>query len=275
MSMADNSSTERTDESGAVMGEGKGRTAIVTGGSRGVGRAIAIQLAGAGYDVVILDLEAEAGRAVASELTGLGVRSEFMELDVRRKSDVKRIFAEIEDRFGPPYALINNAGIYPDASILDASEELWDKVLDTNLKGAFLCAQAMARTLSANGVRGTIVNIASTAGCSARVGASHYSSSKAGLMMLTRSLAQEMGAHGIRCNAVAPGLIDVGSVEISDDYHRSYVTKIPLGRIGLPEEVANVVAFLVSDRASYVNGVCIPIDGGFLAGRDITRSGNV
>ncbi|MCP5372296.1 MAG: SDR family oxidoreductase [Hyphomicrobiales bacterium] len=274
MSTAANSSTEDRGP-GAARRDSQGRIAVVTGGAHGVGRAIATRLARAGYDVVILDLDADTGRRVAADLAALGVRSEFRELDVRRKNDVKRVFADIDAAVGPPYALVNNAGIYPDASILEASEEIWDSVLDTNLKGAFLCSQAMLRTVSGRRLGGTIVNIASTAGCSARVGAAHYSASKAGLMMLTRSLAQEMGAHGIRCNAVAPGLIEVETVQVSENYRRSYVTKIPLGRVGLPEEVASVVEFLISDQASYVNGVCVPVDGGFLAGRDMTRSGTV
>lgn len=262
-----------------VLGADLGKTferpgiAVVTGGVRGVGQAIARRIAEVGYDVAILDVDD--GDSFAKELAEFGVRVAHHRLDVRSKSGVKRVFNAIEQEFGTPSVLINNAGIYPDASIVDASEELWDSVLDTNLKGAFLCAQAMVRALLAAGRGGAIVNIASTAGCSARVGAAHYSASKAGLMMLTRSLAQEVGAQGVRCNAVAPGLIDVGTAQISEDYRRSYVTKIPMGRLGMIEEVASVVEFLISDKASYINGACIPVDGGFLAGRDITRSGSV
>ncbi|GMQ75292.1 MAG: 3-oxoacyl-[acyl-carrier-protein] reductase [Gammaproteobacteria bacterium] len=252
-----------------------GRLAVVTGGAHGIGRAIAERLADAGYDIAILDREAEAGAAVAAAIERNGGKAESFELDVREKSSVKRVFAAVESALGIPYALVNNAGIYPDASVLDASEELWDAVLDTNLKGAFLCAQAVSRILTTNDRSGVIVNIGSTSGYSARVGASPYSASKAGLAMLTKSLAQELGARGIRCNAVAPGLIDVGNEAVSEDYRHSYVTKIPVGRIGRPSEVAHVVEFLLSDSASFVNGVCIPVDGGFLAGRDVCRSGSV
>lgn len=253
----------------------KGRLAVVTGGARGIGRAIVECLAEVGYDVAILDKEIEAGEEVATAVREFGVKAEFYELDVRDKSSVKRVFKALEASLGIPYALVNNAGIYPDASALDASEDLWDAVLDTNLKGAFLCAQAIARTWTKNHRHGVIVNMGSTSGYSARNGASHYSVSKAGLKMLTKSLALELGSWGIRCNAVAPGLINVGGEKVSNDYQQSYVMKIPLGRMGLPSEVAHVIEFLLSDSASYLNGICIPIDGGFLAGRDMVRSGSV
>lgn len=253
----------------------KNRLVAITGAANGIGKVTAEFLVSIGYDVALFDRDIDGGERIAESLEKDGARAEFFELDVRSKEDVKRKFSAMEKRMGIPYALVNNAGIYPDSNLLEASEELWDSVLDTNLKGAFLCTQRVARMMTTVGHSGVVVNVASTAGCSARVGASHYSASKAGLIMLTKSLALELGAQGIRCNAVAPGLIDVGSGQISEDYQRSYVTKIPIGRVGMASEVANVVEFLISDRSSYVNGACIPIDGGFLAGRDINRSGNV
>jgi 3-oxoacyl-[acyl-carrier protein] reductase len=258
-----------------VSNKQKDRLVAVTGGGHGIGKAIAHYLANAGYKVAIFDYNPLEGQKVAGQLSKSGANVNFFELDVRSKDDIKRKFAEMEEQMGIPFALVNNAGVYPDSSLLEAPEELWDNVLDTNLKGAFLCAQRVARMITVNGLSGVIVNVASTAGVSARVGASHYSASKAGLIMLTKSLALELGAQGIRCNAVVPGLIDVGSKQVSEDYQQSYVRKIPTGRIGSPDEVANVVEFLISDRSSYINGTCIPIDGGFLAGRDIGRSGNV
>lgn len=251
------------------------RLAVITGGARGLGRAISESLALAGYDIAVLDKEVELGNTAAKQLCEHGINAKFFELDVRDKSNIKSVFGEVEAAQGIPYALVNNAGIYPDSSFLDTSEDLWDAVLDTNLKGTFLCSQTMARLVTKHHLNGVIINMGSTSGISARIGAAHYSTSKAGLEMLTKSLALELGARGIRCNAVAPGLIDVGGGKVSDDYLRSFVTKVPTGRVGYPNEVANVVEFLISDKASYVNGVCIPIDGGFLAGRDMSRSGNV
>lgn len=251
------------------------KLAIVTGASQGVGRAIAERLAKAGYMIALLDRDRKKGLLAVDAIRNRGSRADFYEIDVRDKREIRDVFSDIEAARTLPCLLVNNAGVYPDASVLDASEELWNLVLDTNLKGAFFCSQAFARIITGAEASGAIINIASTAGLSARIGASHYSASKAGLLMLTKSLAQELGYRGIRCNAVVPGLIDVGAEQVSEDYRHSFVTKIPIGRVGLPEEVANVVAFLASPEASYVNGAIVNVDGGFLAGRDISRSGNV
>ena len=150
-------------------------------------------------------------------------------------------------------------------------EAAWDRVLDINLKGPFLCSQAFARThLAPTG--GAIVNVASTAAFSARVGAAHYSASKAGVVMLTKSLAQEFGACGIRVNAVAPGLIEVDEGHVSAEYKEMFLKMVPRGRIGRPEDVAAAVAFLLTQAADYINGECIVVDGGFLAGRALLQS---
>jgi NAD(P)-dependent dehydrogenase (short-subunit alcohol dehydrogenase family) len=151
-------------------------------------------------------------------------------------------------------------------------EAAWDSVLDTNLKGPLLCSQAFARMRLASGGGGAIVNLASTAAFSARVGAAHYSASKAGLVMLTKSLAQELGPQGIRVNAVAPGLIEVDEGHVSAEYKEAFLRMIPRGRIGRPEDVAAAVAFLLTPAADYINGECIVVDGAFLAGRSLLQS---
>ena len=150
-------------------------------------------------------------------------------------------------------------------------EAAWDRVLDINLKGSFLCSQVFGRMrLAPTG--GAIVNVASTAAFSARVGTAHYSASKAGLVMLTKSLAQELGPYGIRVNAVAPGLVEVDEGHVSPEYKEIFLRMIPRGRIGRPEDVAATVRFLLTDASDYLNGECIVGDGGFLTGRSLSRS---
>ena len=154
-------------------------------------------------------------------------------------------------------------------------ESVWDAVIDTNLKGTFLCAQRFARARISAGGGGAIVNLASTAAFSARVGAAHYSASKAGVNALTRAMAQEWGPHGILVNAIAPGLIEVEVVRVSPEYRRNFLPMIPLGHTGEPPNVATVVVFLISDAAAFVTGTVLPVDGGFLTGRPLVRSGSV
>jgi len=236
--------------------------AVVTGAAHGLGRAIAIELKARGAEVVAADIDAEAGAAVARDVGG-----RFVPLDVRAAASVTQAFAAI----GTPGMLVNNAGIYPDNPVLEMTEAQWTQVIDVNLNGTFRCAQAFAKARVAAGGGGAIVNLASTAASSARVGAAHYSASKAGVAMLTRSLAQELGPHRIRVNAVAPGLIDVGG-RVSESYMQSFLPMIPLGRVGRPPDVASVVALLLSDACGFVTGAVVPIDGGFLAGRALPRS---
>ena len=244
-------------------GELKG-TALVTGAARGLGRAIAAELKARGAEVVLSDQDEVAGTVAAREIGG-----RFVPLDVRSMESVNGAFAAI----GAPDMLVNNAGIYPDYGFLDITEAQWLQVIDINLNGAFRCAQAFARARVKVGGGGAMVNLASTAASSARVGAVHYSTSKAGLAMLTRSLAQELGPHRIRVNAVAPGLVDVGRGAVNEAYQQRFLPMIPLGRVGVPEDVAKVVAMLLSEDCAFVTGAVLPIDGGFLTGRALPRSG--
>ena len=245
--------------------------ALVTGAGRGLGRAIARALHQDGHRVAVTDIDEAAAVSVAHSLSADGSTARAYRLDVSSAQQVADVFASVARDLGMPSALVNNAGIYPSHSILDMPEAVWDSVLDINLKGPFLRSQAFARMRLPSG-GGAIVNLASTAAFSARVGAAHYSASKAGIVMLTKSLAQELGPCGIRVNAVAPGLIEVDEGHVSAEYKEMFLKMIPRGRIGRPEDVAAAVAFLLADAADYINGECIVLDGGFLTGRSLSRS---
>jgi 3-oxoacyl-[acyl-carrier protein] reductase len=247
------------------------QVALVTGAGRGLGQAIARALHRNGYKVAVTDVDEAAAVSLAQSLSADGSTARAYKLDVTSAQQVADVFASITRDLGLPDALVNNAGVYPSHPILDMPEAAWDRVVDTNLKGAFLCCQAFARLrLAPTG--GAIVNIASTAAFSARVGAAHYSASKAGLVMLTKSLAQELGPYGIRVNAVAPGLIEVEAGHVSAEYKEAFLKMVPRERVGSPEDVAAAVGFLLSQTADYINGECIVVDGGFLAGRSLLQA---
>jgi 3-oxoacyl-[acyl-carrier protein] reductase len=253
------------------MNERAHHVALVTGAGRGLGRAIACALHRDGYKVAVTDVDATAAVSLAQSLSADGSTARAYALDVSSAQQIADVFALVSRDLGLPDALVNNAGVYPSDPILDMPEAAWDRVLDTNLKGAFLCCQAFARLrLAPSG--GAIVNIASTAAFSARVGAAHYSASKAGLVMLTKSLAQELGAYGIRVNAVAPGLVEVDAGHVSAEYKEMFLKMVPRGRVGTPEDIAETVRFLFTAAADYINGECIAVDGGFLAGRSLLQS---
>ena len=244
---------------------------LVTGAGRGLGRAIAAALHESRYKVAVTDVDEAAAVSVARSLSAERSTAHAYPLDVSSAQQVADVFASVASDLGVPDALVNNAGVYPNHSILDMPEAAWDRVLDINLKGPFLCSQAFARMRPA-ATGGVIVNVASTAAFSARVGAAHYSASKAGLVMLTKSLAQELGPYGIRVNAVAPGLVEVEEGHVSAEYKEMFLKMIPRGRIGRPEDIAAAVSFLLTDAANYINGECIAVDGGFLTGRPLLRS---
>ncbi len=241
----------------------EGRTAIITGSSRGIGRAIAEKLGKLGANVV-LNATSEKIFEVAKEFEAMEIKVAAIVGDIRNTEDVKVMISTAIDTFGGLDILINNAGITKDKPMAMMSEDDWDTVLDINLKGAFLCTKAAAKQMMKKRY-GRIINISSVAGAYGNPGQANYSASKGGLIALTKTTAKEFAPRGITCNAVTPGLIESNMTEIlPDDLKQKYLEKIALGRFGTPEDVANVVAFLASDEAGYVTGQVIDIDGGLV-----------
>lgn len=249
------------------------KIALVTGAARSIGRAVAQRLHAKGFKVAVTDIDADAAHDTAAALSRDGATAKAWSLDVSSVQDIERVFGEIQHAWGPVTVLVNNAGVYPSHPSLSMSESDWDRVLDINLKGTFFCCQAFAQGLTSIKQPGTIVNLASTAAFSARPGAAHYGASKAAIVMLTKSLAQEWGELGIRVNAVAPGLIEVREGLVSPEYKAEFISHVPARRIGDVDDVADAVAYLVGDESSYVTGHCLVVDGGFLAGRSLRPSG--
>ena len=240
-----------------------GRTAIVTGSSRGIGKAIAIKLGKLGANVV-LNATSDTVFKTGEELKEMGIKVACHAGDISKAEHVKTLISTALDTFGGIDILVNNAGITRDKPMALMSEEDWDTVLDVNLKSAFLCTKAAAKVMMKKRY-GRIVNISSVAGAYGNPGQANYSASKAGLIGLTKTTAKEFAARAITCNVVTPGLIESNMTEIlPDDLKQKYLEKIALGRFGTPEEVANVVAFLSSEESAYVTGQVIDIDGGLV-----------
>lgn len=242
-----------------------GKTALITGSARGLGKAIAIKLASLGANIVLNDIpSSEELDATAEELRKAGYNAAVTRGDVRNQDDVKTMISTAVESFGSLDILVNNAGVTRDKPMAMMSEEDWDLVLDINLKGAFLCTKFAVKQMIRQKY-GRIVNIASVAGRYGNRGQANYSASKAGLIGLTKSTAKEFAPKGITCNAVAPGLIQSQMTDaLPEEVRQKYLENIPLGRFGTPEDVANVVAFLASDEASYVTAQVIDIDGGLV-----------
>ena len=240
-----------------------GKVALVTGAGRGIGRAIAKALAQEGASLVLHHLESAQGAAEAAEEAGrLGVPTLVARADVSLAPAVRNMFEEIHRTFGRLDILVNNAGVFSRVPLLEVAEAHWDRVLDVNLKGTFLCAQAAARVMLAQ-QSGAIVNLASGGGLSPRPGyetSAPYAASKAGVIMLTRRLALELAPH-VRVNAVAPGIIE-SRPGWSEDVRKRLGAVSLLRRVGTPEAVANAVVFLVSDDAATITGHTLVVDGG-------------
>ena len=241
------------------------RIAFVTGAQQGIGRATAVALARAGADVGVNYLDdAKAAEEVAREITALGRRAALVQGDVAVPAQAAAMTRTVAQELGGLDILVNNAGVYPRVPFFDMKEADWDYVLDVNLKGSFFCAQAAARIMVEGRRRGAIVNLSSQAVRGAIRGV-HYSSSKAGLIGLTRAMALELAPHGIRVNAVAPGTTDTAQPRYGNteaELVANARTNIPLGRMATPDEIADVIVFLVSDDARYITGQVLNANGG-------------
>lgn len=243
-------------------------TVIVTGAASGIGQAIARHLADQGMTVAGIDID---GGRLASMRDDLGDRFQGFAGDLCDTDAPERLVAAAWDACGPISGLVNAAGIYPVTPLFDMPVAEWDAVLNLNLRAPFLMVQALGRRMAEAGVAGSVVNIGSSASTLARPGIGHYGASKAGLSQLTRNLAVELAPHGIRVNAVAPGLIGTERVMehargAGGEEHAAKVARIPLGRAGRPEELVDLVDYLLSDRASYVTGSILFVDGGLTLG---------
>ena len=243
------------------------RRVLVTGAGAGIGRAITSAFVSEGAWVAAVDKVAERVSDVTAALSGGPGRVVGVVGDIRTSSAVERIVSEATGALGRIDVLVNNAAMYPNCPVVEMDEEQWDAVIDTNLKGTFLMSRAVARWMLAQRNEGHVISIASGAYRSARLGASHYCASKAGIVMFSKVLAQELAAHRIHVNVVSPGLIDAGPRGGNPAYRETLVKSIPWGRPGQPSEIADAVLFLASRRAEYITGTVIDVDGGSSAGR--------
>jgi 3-oxoacyl-[acyl-carrier protein] reductase len=242
----------------------EGQVAIITGAGGGIGREIATTLADAGANIVINDVAEEPAQAVADEVEEFGVEALVSTANITDETQVGEMIDEVMDAFGSIDILVNNAGITRDGLLVRMDEEQWDIVLDVNLKGAFLCTKAVARPMM-KARSGRIINMASVSGVGGNAGQANYSASKGGLISLTKTTAQELAGRHITCNALAPGFIETSMTgELDEGTRDAWLERIPLGRPGTSEDVAQAVLFLAGPGASYITGQVINIDGGLI-----------
>jgi NAD(P)-dependent dehydrogenase (short-subunit alcohol dehydrogenase family) len=246
----------------------KGKVAVVTGSRRGIGRAIALAFAKAGAELVIADVVVDDGKldAVAVEIRKMGREALAVGADISKKPSVEAMTRQAVKKFGKIDILVNCAGIWiPGQNLVETSEENWDKVIDTNLRGTYFCCQAVAKLMAKQG-SGNIINLSSQVGLNPGTGAGAYSISKAGIIIMTRQLAQELAVYNIRVNAVAPGIVktdfNIGLWRNAEGA-KQMGQMVPLGRLAEPEDIARAALFLASDDADYITGVVLPVDGGW------------
>lgn len=254
-----------------------GKTAIVTGAAAGIGFGIAYRLAEAGASVVISDINEEGAKEAAEKLKSGGFKASFIVGDISKADDAAVMVKHAVDTFGGLDILVNNAGIYPNVLVMEMSDEDWDKVIDVNLKGVYHCTKAAAAQMIEQGKGGKIINVTSIDALHpSSVGLAHYDASKHGVWGFTKNVALELAPHGITINAIAPGGIQTPGVKASqskvklpkgvdmDQMLKAFMARIPLGRMGEPDDIGKVALFLASDASSYMTGSQIVVDGGYL-----------
>lgn len=245
------------------MGLLEGKTALVTGAARGIGKAIALKFASEGANVAFTDLVIdENGKATEDEIAALGVKAKGYASNAADFAQTEQVVNQVKEDFGSIDILVNNAGITKDGLMMRMTEAQWDAVINVNLKSAFnfihACIPIMMRQRS-----GSIINMSSVVGVHGNAGQCNYAASKAGLIALAKSIGQEIGSRGIRANAIAPGFIDTAMTQaLPEDIRKAWIQNIPLRRAGTVEDIANVATFLASDLSSYVTGQVIQVDGG-------------
>jgi NAD(P)-dependent dehydrogenase (short-subunit alcohol dehydrogenase family) len=240
----------------------KEKVAIVTGSRRGIGYGIALALAKEGCNIVVSDVDQKDCEKVVKEVEKTGAKGLAVKCDVLNKPEVDDLIAKTMKKFGKLDILVNNAGIYPFVPFLDMTEDNWDKVLDVNLKSVFLCSQAAAKVMKPGS---KIISISSIASLIGYQGLTHYCASKGGINGMTRALALELAPKKINVNAIAPGAIDTPGVNgaLNEEAKKQTIAAIPWARMGVPEDIANAVVFLASDKSDYITGQIIVVDGGW------------
>ena len=246
------------------MTQSNGETVVVTGSARGIGYEIALVLGQEGYSVVLSDVNAEGLEKSRQAMESQGISVLAVAANVSKADDADHLIEESEKWKGRLDVVVNNAGITRDGLIMKMTEEAWDAVLNVNLKGTFLVSRAASRFMVKQ-KSGVVINIASVIGLMGNSGQSNYAASKAGIIAFTRSFAKEYARRGVRANAIAPGFIQTGMTDVlPEKVKEQMLGQVPLGSLGTPRDVANLVSFLASDKASYITGQVIPVDGGMV-----------
>jgi 2-deoxy-D-gluconate 3-dehydrogenase len=253
-----------------------GKGAVVTGGAQGIGRAVAFRLAEAGAGVMVADISRDAGAETVERIRSAGGRAESILADASSAWDAHKVVQATVDAFGGMDILVNNAGIFPLVPVLDVPEDLWDEVIGINLRGVFLYSKAAGAAMADSAQGGRIINLASIDGLRPNGMAAHYNASKGGVLMLTKAMALELAPHGILVNCVSPGGISTPGTDAArqkvtesmgvpeEDILQGWIQRVPLRRMGDPDEVARVVLFLASAAADFITGENIVVDGGYL-----------
>ena len=239
-----------------------GKVAIITGAGRGIGQATAVKFAKEGASVAVCDVDERSAVDTARIIEGLGGRTMAFRVDVTDKLTIRAMVDEIRERWGKIDILVNNAGIVADAQLKNMTDEQFDRVIDINLKGTYNCTKAVV-DIMLDQQSGVILNASSIVGLSGNFGQTNYAASKFGVIGMVKTWARELGKRGIRANAVCPGFVSTSIISsIPDKVINALETKVPLGRLGAPEDIANAYAFLASDEASYINGAVLEVSGG-------------